>query len=499
MDCHLERNPFAVAADPEFLFLSPAYKRALETMAAGIAQRQGLVAVIGEAGLGKTLLLRALLRDRHPAKMKAVLLPHRERSPAGLVQALCREMMPSLEPEAPGLSPKQLQRALAREDEQGNTVVLLVDDAQDLADETLHQLHWLSNLETRSGKLLQIVLAGRPEFWELLERHEFRPLKQRVALVARLSPLTGEESRKYVRFRLDKAGLRDRPLFTKGALKGIVQRAAGIPRNINILGAQALKRGLDRRRNPVTGKIVAEAARDLGYAKKTDAWRRGLPAVAGVLVLLGFLTLAADYRVFGQKVETFLLSRPETSLSGSIAVGAVIEEGVSEAVIVAPSRRPALAAGGPFAVPEPRPVRETGGPLPPALENEIIRAAAGIEPQTRLPEKIGKTEEKGDEEIPKKSVSKTRESVPVVRVIREGDNFFRLVLEAYGTSNPALWDYVVRHNPRLKEVHRLRVGEKIVFPQWKARADFEEKAGESIGGPGFREKGEMTKAIDNRS
>jgi type II secretory pathway predicted ATPase ExeA len=330
----LQRMPFGIAADPEFLYWSPSHKEALRTIEYGVSQRRGLLVVIGEVGLGKTILLQAFLRDRSPAKIRILSLLNSRVSSTGLIKALCREMSEHFAFDEPDYSFKKLHRALIQEYERGNTVVLLVDDAQNLPKETLQDLHLLSNLEARTEKLLQIILVGRPEFWGNLERHEVRQLKQRVALVVRLSPLTREESREYIQFRLGKAGVGERPLFTKGALKCIGKVAEGIPRKINILCSYALKTGYDQLQKQITRKIVEEVAEELQGSKNITPVRWALPVLVGVPVVLGVLILADNYRFFIPKVQSLFSSPSWPTSSGPIVTGPVIENGVSTAAPV---------------------------------------------------------------------------------------------------------------------------------------------------------------------
>jgi len=494
----MRSKPFSINADPEFFFRSPSHNKALGTIEYGVSQRKGLVVVIGEAGLGKTVLLQAFIRDHHSAGLKILGLPNSEACPGEQIKALCREVSSPVQPAGAGSSFRQLQRALTREYEEGKTVVLLVDDAQDLPDEALQHIHMLSNLEVRSEKLLQIVLVGTPQLWRVLERPELRQIRQRITMVVTLAPLNSEESRSYIQFRLEKAGMRDRTLFTESALKYIARLAGGIPRKINILCHNALKMGHVQAQKPVTKKIVKEMAKDLGCSNKTISKPWGLPALTGALVLAGFLFLAAHYRSLGQKVETLLTSLSGPSSAGPVVIGRVYEEGISEAVTLAPPSRPAVAKGRPGLIPADSSL-ETPNPLPPFLENEIVQSDARTGPKTRPSEKIRLPHKERPPGIPQRAVSKNRASLPLTRVVRGGDHFFRLVLDIYGTSNRVLWDHVRRHNPGIKEINRIRVGDKIVFPDWKALADFKEKTRERTMVPPVREQGEMPEAGENRS
>ncbi len=261
---NLKTEPFQITPDPEFLYLSPSHREALATITYAVEQGKGFMALVGEVGLGKTTLLQAFLQERPGAKEKVIYLFNSRLSYAGLLRALAREL--DLEPvsEDPEALLQDIYQALIREYSGGNNVILLIDEAQGLREETLEGLRLISNLETSTEKLLQIVLVGQPELAAKLNRYELRQLKQRIAVQAVLSPLTRKESREYLRFRLEKAGGRAEEIFTPRALEKIVRRARGIPRALNILADNALVTGFGYQQKPVTVKVVREVIADLG-------------------------------------------------------------------------------------------------------------------------------------------------------------------------------------------------------------------------------------------
>ena len=148
----------------------------------------------------------------------------------------------------------QLHEVLIEEYKKGGTVVLIVDEAQNMPVETLENLRMLSNLETATDKLIQIVLIGQPEFDDKLNRHELRQLRQRIAIRTTILPLTREESERYIKHRLSKVMLKDEPVITKGAIKEIVRYSKGIPRVINVVCDNAFITGYGYQKKPVSGK-----------------------------------------------------------------------------------------------------------------------------------------------------------------------------------------------------------------------------------------------------
>ena len=218
---NLKTEPFQITPDPEFLYLSPSHREALATITYAVEQGKGFMALVGEVGLGKTTLLQSFLQERQGVKEKVIYLFNSRFSYGGLLRALARELDLEAASEEPEELLNHIYQALIREYAQGNNVILLIDEAQGLPEETLEGLRLISNLETPTEKLLQIILVGQPELTARLDRYELRQLKQRIAVQAVLSPLTRKESREYLRFRLEKAGGRAEDIFTRRALEKI--------------------------------------------------------------------------------------------------------------------------------------------------------------------------------------------------------------------------------------------------------------------------------------
>jgi len=240
---HLKKAPFHITPDPEFLFLSLSHKAALGALVYGIEERQGFVALIGEVGLGKTTILRSYLERVDQSQLKPIYIFNSNVSFSDLLKTLCREFGIEVLTEEVADTVNRLHQVLIEEYKQGRNVALIVDEAQHMPIETLEHLRMLSNLETSTQKLIQIVLVGQPEFDAKLNNHALRQLKQRLVIRGTISPLTNEESRNYIIYRLAKVVTVDEPLFTRGALREIVKQAKGTPRVINILCTNALIHG----------------------------------------------------------------------------------------------------------------------------------------------------------------------------------------------------------------------------------------------------------------
>ncbi len=224
----LEREPFHITPDPEFLFPSPSHKEAFATVMYGVQQQKGFVVVTGEVGTGKTTVLRAYLQKLKGSDIQPIYLfdPHLEFDE--LLEAILTEL--GAPPDAGQTQFARLQwlrHYLIDAYSAGRSVVLIIDEAQNMPVGTLEQLRVLTNLETTKDKLLQVLLVGQPELEEKLALHELRQLNKRVAVRATLRALGTEEATDYVKHRIRQAGGTPETVFTSAALKAIVNSAKG--------------------------------------------------------------------------------------------------------------------------------------------------------------------------------------------------------------------------------------------------------------------------------
>jgi general secretion pathway protein A len=270
----LREKPFALTPDPRFLFLSASHREALAHLLYGIEQGEGFIAVTGEVGTGKTTLCRTLLERIGPDAELAYLFNPRLTG-LELLEAIHRELgLPGEGTRAQLLD--RLNRFLLDASRAGRRVLLLVDEAQNLPVETLEELRLLSNLETTTEKLLQIVLFGQPELDALLDSPQLRQLRQRIGVRWRLDPLSEPEASDYVRHRLRVAAGEDAELFlfSPGALRELRRRSRGIPRLVNLLADRALLAGYADGSVRVERAHVGRAAREILRARQR---RRGRP------------------------------------------------------------------------------------------------------------------------------------------------------------------------------------------------------------------------------
>ncbi|GJL59317.1 MAG: hypothetical protein NPIRA03_21740 [Nitrospirales bacterium] len=281
----LRTKPFNTTPDPDFLYLSPGHKQALGSLIYGMREKKGFIAVTGQVGLGKTTILRSFLNQHHQANQETVYLLNPNLSFTSLLKTLLRELghTPIDGDDAEVL--EQLHFVLIDKYQEGRTVVLLIDEAQNMPVDTLEHLRMLSNLETPKDKLIQIVLLGQPELDSLLDRYELRQLRQRIAVRAIIQPLSKLESFEYIRHRLDKAGGEGKKIFTNSALALIVQEAKGIPRRLNILCDNALVTAFGYNKALVTARIAKEVIGDLTGRPAYSLWKL-VPLIGLALILV---------------------------------------------------------------------------------------------------------------------------------------------------------------------------------------------------------------------
>jgi general secretion pathway protein A len=262
-------SPFSSTPDSRIFYDNELYREAFANLRYGIEWRKGLIVMTGEVGTGKTTLLDKIVRDLG-ATMQVVFVSYDQLNAAELIRLVFRELGLASDFQDRITRIEQLRDYLIAQSRKRRIIALLIDEAQNLSDETFEAVRFLSNFESDGEKLLQIVLTGQPELQVRLNQSKLRHLKQRIVIHCRLAPLTNDEVSRYIAFRVRGAGFRGKDLFNAEVLGEISLYSGGIPRLINIICDNALLLAYAGGTKTVTTDIVEEVARDLGLANLTE-------------------------------------------------------------------------------------------------------------------------------------------------------------------------------------------------------------------------------------
>ena len=268
-------KPFTITPNPHFIYLSGNHREAFAHLLYGIDSHAGFIAMTGEVGTGKTTVLRTLLTQLDPEKYCSALIFNPCLSGDQLLASICREFGVDVDDQYSYGYLDALNHFLLAQHTAGKTVVLVVDEAQNLAPDVLEQVRMISNLETECDKLIQIVLAGQPELDDVLQRRDLRQLSQRITIRCRLTPMNRQDTGDYIRHRLRVSGCRIPGLFTAGAVKRIYRFSRGVPRLINILCEQALVLAWTQESCTVTPAIALRVIVDTQLRpERMGVWQR---------------------------------------------------------------------------------------------------------------------------------------------------------------------------------------------------------------------------------
>jgi general secretion pathway protein A len=407
-------SPFNVTPDPRFFYTNPTYLEVDASLRYGIRARKGFIVVTGEVGTGKTTLLRKLLRS-FETTVRSVFIFNTHISFPELLQVALLDL---------GLASKDLSKVrmleelngyLIKQLEQGHTVAMLIDEAQNLSVEALEDLRLLSNLETDQQKLLQIVLMGQPELDAKLDQPALRQLKHRVAIHGRLGPLKNEEVNSYIDFRLRMAGYEGRALFHHEAVQQIAFYSKGIPRLVNIICDNALLIAYAESRKIVSVDIIKQVARDLGIESQLQATDATpvLPASA-----------APRHTLIHKPPEEFHPPAPRRFVGAGVASALGLLFFAVAATVIDPRARD---------------IGMTGKSLEARSHNtEMVPKEAGAEVELKP---------RGQRVI-----------------IRHGATIYKIASDVYGANTALGMDLIKEFNPQIENLNWVFAGQDLVLP-----------------------------------
>ncbi len=259
----LTSQPFSIAPNPDFMFLSARHAEALAHLRYGLGEAGGFVLLTGEVGTGKTTVSRCLLQELTD-KTEVAFILNPTLNELELLAAICDQLKIRYKKADASLKmlTDKITNRLMKNHQAGKNTILIIDEAQHLQPAVLEQLRLLTNLETNTKKLLQVILIGQPELQQLLQRQDLRQLAQRITARYHLMPLTEHEVQQYISYRLQVAGC-SRPVFTSSAVKKLFHLSGGIPRLLNLICDRALLGGYSQQKALIDAGLVSQAASEV--------------------------------------------------------------------------------------------------------------------------------------------------------------------------------------------------------------------------------------------
>ena len=491
-------SPFNVTPDPRFLFLTDSHREALASMMYGICERKGFVSIIGEVGTGKTTLIRHLLDSLRSRKVETVFLYQTIITFDQMLKEILLELDIPLGDQSKTSMIRQLNEYLIQKLARNENLALIIDEAQNLDRQALEDLRLLSNLETNSSKLLQILLVGQPELEVKLSSPELRQLKQRIAIGRKIRPLNVEESRQYIEHRLRLVGSNISKVLKPEALSLICEYAKGIPRNINMLCDNAFLIGFGLAQKKIDAGIIREAINDMGLSALEEpvppkavlrrrsrvrrnyrwpwaAYRRAALLVFLILILsLPFFFGKEIIKPTPGKLEARALNFSSTVDSPQSTVNGEEErlrlrrtmDGGRSAVDYS------SVDGGLNALRNFSPGSAASQPLPVSPE-AVVPGTQSVAPPFNKMEQGGISEtgptslsvDRGLNAVDGSSVDRGLNAVRHVVTVKSGDTIVSLSQKYYQRADMILLDKILELNPRITNPHLILAQEKIKMPE----------------------------------
>jgi general secretion pathway protein A len=475
------KKPFNLTPDPAFFFVTPSQQEIISSLIYGIYERKGFISITGEVGTGKTTILHYLQTILDP-KVKVVFIVQTHITFIQLLKEVLTDLKLPFGNETKSAMTRQLNTYLKQTVENGENLVIIIDEAQNLSRDVLEELRMLSNLETSENKLLQIVLVGQPELETKLNSEDLRQLKQRIGIRRQIKPLSEVESRAYIEHRLSRVGSAGKAVFTPEALSLICRYGQGVFRNINILCDNAFVIGYGLQKKTIDEAVVKEVLEDMGTLTPQAAERPkivynpepilqesyeesqnsdeaesrprsrflnrkvsfGIAAAIG-LVLVAFL--AVDFRP-DPPPQT---PRPTPTPPNAGEKTAAVAPGTKSEPVQAEPSQPASEPKPAASEPAP-PAPATAPEKPIQIEKEQKPAVAEplkSEPAPAAPKPAGKPEKRF-----KSSIG-----------LATGGTLYSIARQYYQEANISLVDCILEFNPKITDIHSISPHLKIWVPE----------------------------------
>jgi general secretion pathway protein A len=304
----LKDNPFNVNPDPRYLYFTKEIEEALSGLKYGVQNRKGFITLTGEVGTGKTTLVNRLLDWLHGQKVRTAFLFNSRMNTSQLFDFILAEFGIACESRSKSQQLMGLNQWLLDRYRAGETTALIIDEAQNLTYPVLEEIRLLTNLETSTAKLLQIVLSGQPELEEKLKLPQLRQLRQRIMLRCKTIPLSKEQTHDYIIERLRIAGATGELIFSPEAVETVHQYSVGIPRVVNLLCEHSLVNAYVEQQRPISAKIVEDVAHEFQLDEVSPTATTSSARVDGDVY-----TSESFIQNLGEALSRFRISPPMTT------------------------------------------------------------------------------------------------------------------------------------------------------------------------------------------
>jgi general secretion pathway protein A len=426
-------SPFNITPDLRFFYVNPVYQKAYANLRHGICDKKGFIAITGEVGTGKTTLLRKLMRE-FESTVHVAFIYNTDITFNELLRLVLYDLgLPTERKESLAMV-EELNAYLLEQLKRDHIVCLLIDEAQNLSDESLEGLRLLSNLETTKEKLLQIVLVGQPELTAKLDQPNLRQLKQHIAIQCEIVPLKDEEVGSYINFRLQAAGYEGKDLFATEAIRKIALYSNGIPRLINVICDNALLTAFVSFQKTISEHVIREVAGDLWLGSETQCAEEKSNFIASANTERKTVVREAPYLVSQHKVRRMVSAGVGTLLVILVFIIAVF---VSSQSFLTNALRTLELVKHDFNEQKPLPVIRQILPQETNSEVENVRL-----------KNVGDEFKRKNHRI----------------VIQYGSTVSKIANDAYGANLVLGMDLIKEFNPQIQNLNWVAAGQELLLP-----------------------------------